>query len=129
MHQSREDRSLGELFVELAGELNALIRQEASLAKTEMSEKASMIGKDVGFLAAGGAIAYAGFLAILAAVVALLALIIPLWLSALIAGVVVAAVGYYLIHRGQQGLKKADLKPHETIETLKEDSQWLKAQA
>ena len=68
--RSGDERSLGDLFGELARELTALIRQEAALAKTEMGAKAAQIGKDVGFIAAGGAVAYAGLLGILAAVIA-----------------------------------------------------------
>ena len=123
-----DDRSLGELFSELSQETTTLIRQEVNLAKTEMSQKASRVGKDVGFLAAGGAVAYAGLLAIIAGVIALLALVIPLWLSALLVGLVVAGVGYFLVRRGLDALKQEDLAPRETIETLKEDKEWAKDQ-
>jgi Flp pilus assembly protein TadB len=123
-----DDRSLGELFSELSQETTTLIRQEVNLAKTEMSQKASRVGKDVGFLAAGGAVAYAGLLAIIAGVIALLALVIPLWLSALLVGLVVAAIGYFLVKRGLDALKQEDLAPRETIETLKEDKEWAKDQ-
>src|ERR671933_44781 len=41
MQQSRDDRSLGELFSELAQETSTLVRQEVNLAKTEMSHKVS----------------------------------------------------------------------------------------
>ena len=123
-----DDRSLGELFSELSQETTTLIRQEVNLAKTEMSQKASRVGKDVGFLAASGAVAYAGLLAIIAGVIALLALVIPLWLSALLVGLVVAAIGYFLVKRGLDALKQEDLTPRQTIETLKEDKEWAKDQ-
>jgi hypothetical protein len=123
-----DDRSLGELFSELAQETTTLVRQEVNLAKTEMSEKASRVGKDVGFLAAGGAVAYAGLLAIIAGVIFLLGLVIPLWLSALLVGLVVAGVGYFLVRKGLDALKQEDLAPRETIETLKEDKEWAKDQ-
>ncbi len=111
MQEGRDDRSLGELFSELSQETTTLVRQEMNLAKAEMSQKASRVGKDVGFLAAGGAVAYAGLLAILAGVIALLGLIIPLWLSALLVGLVVAGVGYFLVRRGLDALKQEDLAP------------------
>ncbi len=123
-----DDRSLGELFSELSQETTTLIRQEVNLAKTEMSQKASRVGKDVGFMAAGGAVAYAGLLAIVAGVIALLGLVIPLWLSALLVGLVVAVAGYFLVRRGLDALKQEDLAPRETIETLKEDKEWAKDQ-
>ena len=126
--QGRDDRTLGELFSELAQETSTLVRQEVNLAKTEMSQKASRVGKDVGFLAAGGVVAYAGLLAILAGVIVLLGQVIPMWLSALLVGLVVAAVGYFLIKKGLDALKREDVAPRQTMETLKEDGQWIKDQ-
>jgi hypothetical protein len=123
-----QERSFGDLFRQLTQDLSTLMRQEVMLAKTELSQKASEAGKDVGLLAVGGAIAYAGFLVILAGVVLALGLVLPWWASALIVGVVVAAIGYFLIRKGQTALKQADLTPKQTIETLKEDQQWVKEQ-
>jgi hypothetical protein len=128
MQQGREDRSLGELFSELSRDTSTLIRQEIALAKTEMSEKASTVGKNVGFLAVGGAVAYAGFLVLLGALVVILALFLPWWLSALIVGFVVAAIGYTLVQKGISTLKQVDMAPRETIESLKEDKEWAKKQ-
>ncbi len=126
--QDRDDRSLGELFSALAQDTSTLVRKEVQLAKTEMSQKATRVGKDVGFLAAGGAVAYAGLLAILAGIIVLLGQAIPMWLSALLVGLVVAGVGYFLVRRGLDALKQEDLAPRQTIETLKEDGQWAKDQ-
>jgi hypothetical protein len=128
MQSPRDDRSLGELFSELAQETSTLVRQEVNLAKTEMSQKASRAGRHAGIIAAGGALAYAGLLAILAAVIVLLDNVMPLWLSALLVGLVVAVVGYLLIRRALDALKKENFAPRETIETLKEDQQWAKDQ-
>jgi len=126
--QQKENLSLGELFAELSRESTTLVRQEIALAKTEMTQKATAVGRDVGVIGVGGAIAYAGLLAIIAAAILGLGQFIPLWLSALIVGLVVAAIGYVLIQRGLGALKRADLTPRETIETLKEDAEWAKDQ-
>ena len=126
--QGRDERSLGELFAELARETSTLVRQEVNLAKTEMSQKASRAGRHVGVMAAGGAVAYAGLLAIPAALIVLLNNVMPLWLSALLVGIVVAVVGYLLVRRALDALKREDFAPRETIETLKEDQRWAKDQ-
>ena len=129
MQASKDDRSLGELFAELAREMTTLVSQEVQLAKTEMSQKASRMAKDIGFLVVGGAVVYAGFLAIMAAVIILLAAAgVPWWLSALLVGLVAAGVGYFLIQKGRQALAREDLTPRQTVETLKEDTQWAKEQ-
>src|SRR5918998_4046548 len=84
--QGRDDRSLGELFSELAQEPTTLVRHELNLAKVEMGEKASRAGKHAGVLAAGGAVAYAGLLAILAGAIILLNAVMPLWVAAVFGG-------------------------------------------
>ena len=128
MEQQREERSLGELFAELARETSTLVRQEVALARTELTQKATQVGRDSGKIGIGGAIAYAGFLAIVAALILGLGQLLPLWLSALLVGLVVAGVGYAVLQSGLSALKRANLAPQETIETLKEDSEWAKDQ-
>jgi len=127
--QPHEDRSLGELLADLTREITTLVRQEATLAKAEMSQKVSRVGKDVSFLAAGGAVAYAGLLAIVAALIMLLMEAgMPGWGAALLVGFGVAAIGGFLVRRGLEALKREDLTPRQTIETLKEDTRWAKEQ-
>ena len=128
MEQSRDDRSLGELFSELSRQTSTLIRQEVALAKVEMKQKGTEVGKDVGMMAAGGALAYAGLLALIATVIIILAEFMPWWLSALIVSLVVLGVGGMLIQRGMSALKQTSMAPEQTIETLKEDKEWAKKQ-
>lgn len=125
---TKDERSLGDLFSELASETSTLVRQEVALAQVELTNKAAKVGKNVGFLVVGGAIGYAALLAVIAAVIIGLGNFIPLWLSALIIGVVIAIVAYLLISSALAALKKTDLTPQQTVETLKEDAQWLKKQ-
>jgi len=93
-----------------------------------MTDKATKVGKNVASLAIGGAVAYAGALALIAGVILLIGNAIPLWVSALLVGLVVAGIGYFLIQKGLTALKNIDLVPHQTIETLKEDKEWAKDQ-
>jgi xanthine/uracil permease len=123
------ERSLGDLFAELSRETTTLVRQEVALAKTELTQKATRAGKDVGFLAVGGAVAYAGLLAFVAACILALHLIVHLWwLSAAIIAVVVLAIGYLLVRQGLDRLRRADLAPTRTAESLKQDAVWAKEQ-
>jgi hypothetical protein len=129
MREAQNDRSLGELFSDLARDTGTLVRQEVDLAKAEMTQKATRVGKDVGFLAAGGAVAYAGFLLILAGIaIGLGQLGVPWWLAAFLVGLVVAIVGAVLVQRGLSALRQENLAPERTVETLKEDVAWAKAQ-
>lgn len=125
---AKEDRSIGELFSELTTEASTLIRQEIALAQTELTQKATKIGKNVGFLVIGGAVAYAALLAIVAAIIIGLANFLPLWGSALLVGVIIGIIAAVLISMALKNLKNTDLKPKETIASVKENAKWLKKQ-
>ena len=137
-----DDRSLGDLLGELANETTTLVKQEIALAKTEIREEvktatdeAKTAAKNAGFIAAGGAVAYTGLIAIVIGLGWLLGEILggAEWLGILLVGLIVAAVGYALVKKGLttlqhelDALKRIDPKPERTIKTLKEDKQWLK---
>lgn len=122
------ERPVGEMFQELAQDAQNLVNLEIALAKAELSEKVSQAGKAVGFMAGGGFVIYAGFLAIMLAAILGLSYLLPPWLSALIVGVVVALVGYGLVRKGMSDLKTNSLAPQQTIQTLKEDKEWVQNQ-
>ena len=125
---AKEERSLGELFANLANETGTLVRQEVALAQAELTQKATSVGKNVGFLVVGGAVGYAALLAVIAAVIIGLANFIPAWAAALIVAVIVGIVAFIMISSALGALKKTEVTPRETVETLKEDAQWLKNQ-
>ena len=130
---THETRTIGSLLRELFDEARDLFRQELALAKTEATEKASVLGKNVAFIAAGGLVAFAGALLILAALSVLVAWLLQnaglnagtaMWLGPLIVGLVVAIVGYILVNKGLKTLKNGSLKPEKTIQSIKEDKEW-----
>ena len=124
----KEERSLGDLFSELASDTGTLIRQEVALAQVELTQKATKVGKNVGYLVVGGAVAYAASLALLTALIIGLGTMIGYGLSALLVGVIVAAAAGILIMSALNALKNTDVAPRQTIETIKEDAKWLKDQ-
>ena len=130
VRQDREKMSTADLVGDLLRGTSNLLSLEIALAKTELSQKASRVGKNVGFLAAGGLIAYAGFLALLGTIVAILAALgLPVWLSALIVSVIVLAVGGFLVYSGLKTLQQEQIAPQRTLDTLREDQEWLKDQS
>lgn len=124
----KDERSLGDLFSELAQETGLLVRQEVALARTEITDSATRVGKNVGIIAAGGALAFCGLLAVIAAVILGLAYFMPAWLSALLVGIVVIAVAALIAMPAMNALKKTKLAPTESVESIKEDAKWLKDQ-
>ena len=123
-----EERPLGELFSDLVNETTTLVRNEVALARVELTQKATKVGRNVGSLVIGGAIGYAALLAFCAAAILLLDRWMPAWLAAVIVGVIVAAVSWMLISKAITTLRNTDLMPHETVESVKEDAQWIKDQ-
>jgi xanthine/uracil permease len=129
MAQVRDERSLGDLFSDLSRETTTLVRQEVQLAKAELTQSATEAARGIGMLVAGGAVAYAGLLFLLLAIVfGLIQAGWDAWLSALVVGVVVIAIGAILVLRARESLKPANLAPRRTVETLKEDQEWAKEQ-
>jgi uncharacterized membrane protein YqjE len=118
--------TLGELFSDLSRESSVLIREEVRLAQVEMTAKAKSAGRDVAFIAAGGFIAYAGFIILLIAAVVGLSYFMPDWLAALIVGLLVAIIGGIMAWSGLNDLKKIDPVPQQTVETIEEDREFLK---
>ena len=132
---SQQDRSLGDLLRDLSTETGDLFRKEVELCRTEFSEKAARVGTDVGAIALGGAMAFAGGLALLLAAIygltALLDTFLPLgvavWLAPLIVGGTLVLIGYGRIKTALGDLKSTSLVPRQTTQSLQENKQWLKA--
>lgn len=124
-----DDRSLGQLVAELSRETGTLVRKEMELATTEMTANLKRAGTQAGMVAAGGALAHAGLLVLLAAtVIALTQLGITAWLSALIVGLITAGIGYMLASRALETMKRTTIAPVNTIETMKENARWTTGQ-
>lgn len=129
MAQVRDERSLGDLFTELARETSTLVRQEVQLAKAELTQSATEAGRAAAFLVVGGAVAYAGVLFLLLAIVyALIAADVDPWLAAGVVGLVVIIIGGILVMRARASLSAAAAGPRRTVATLKEDTEWAKEQ-
>jgi hypothetical protein len=130
MPELREDRSIGELFGQLSQDMTLLFRQELQLARAELSEKISQVTSNLVSVVAGGFVTYVGALALVAALILGLheAADISPWVSALIVGLIFAIAGWLMLNRGLKELKRVDLAPRRTVETLKDDVQWAKEQ-
>jgi F0F1-type ATP synthase assembly protein I len=121
----RAERSLPELLSELTGDMTRLFRDEVELAKEELKQEGRKAGKAG---AAFGGAAVVGLLAGVALVMFLgflLDTFLPTWAAFLIVTVVLGAVAAVLGVQGRNKVQEIDPAPEQTIETLKEDAQWL----
>ena len=127
MEAQRMDRSIGELFSDLSQQTADLIRQEMRLAKAELSEKFADVGKHAMMIGAAIAFALAAVVAVAAAVTLLLIQfgVMP-WLAAVITAALLGGTAFVLVQSSLSALRKKTLAPVETIDSLKETTQWLK---
>ena len=123
-------RGLGTLLRDLADGSAALVRGEARLARIEIAQIATGIGKGTAFVATGAVLALLGSLSLLAGIVFLIGdQWLPAdryWLGALVVLVIAGAFAIVLARRGMSLLAPSQLAPTETVTTLKEDKEWLK---
>jgi hypothetical protein len=130
LRTDRTEPTVGELFGQLSQDLSLLFRQEIQLAKAELSDKVSQATGRVVSLVAGALIAWLGALALVAGIILVLDQPVGLasWLAALLVGLVLAGVGAFLLRGALRDLKRLDLVPRRTVETLKDDVRWAKEQ-
>jgi uncharacterized membrane protein YqjE len=121
------DRSLGELFSDLSQQTAELIRQEMRLAKVELSERLSDVGRHAAMIAAAAVFGLAAVMALTAAIALLLVdLGLQPWVATLITAVVLGIAAFVLAQSGITALRKKTIAPVETMHSLKETTQWLK---
>ncbi|MEW2586934.1 phage holin family protein [Streptomyces virginiae] len=118
--------SLGDLIGEIGQDLSQLVRDEIELAKAEIKQESTKAGKAVGMLGGAG---YAGHAVLLfgslTVVFALANVMDPAW-AALIVTALWAVVGGVLYAMGRKRLRTVNLKPEQTVATLKEDARWAR---
>jgi drug/metabolite transporter (DMT)-like permease len=125
-----DTRGIGALVRELADGSATLVRSEAQLARTEISQLVKGIATGTGFVAIGGVLALLGGLSLLAGVILLIGdQWLPrdlYWVAALLVVVVSGGIALLFARRGLALLSPSALAPDQTVETLKEDKEWLK---
>lgn len=121
-----EGNSLGDLVAGVTNDLATLMRQEIQLARAETMEKISQTTRSLVWIAAGGMVAYAGVIGLLIAAIVGLAAFMPLWVSAVIVGLVVLVIGFLLIQSGRNQLKNMSVVPERTVASIQEDAAMVK---
>ena len=130
MAERREERTFGELLGQLSQDLTLLMRQELQLAKTEISEKISRATSDAVSLAAGGLVASAGALALVAGMILVLNQVLGLaaWLAAVLVSLALGIVGFVMVRGALRNLKRIEPTPQRTVKTIEDGIQWAKEQ-
>ena len=119
------DRSLGELISEATSELSTLVRKEIELAKAELKQDVSAIGKGAGAFGGAGFTAYLGVLFLSLAAMFGLDAVLPMWAAALLVGIGYLVVAGILGVMGKKAIGQMPGVPR-TVKTIKEDVEWAR---
>jgi uncharacterized membrane protein YqjE len=122
------DKSLGELFGAMTADLSRLTRQEIQLAKVELQEEGRRAGRAGAMFGTAGAVALIGAIVLAMAGSWLLDQWMPRALAFFIVAAVLLAVAAALLSRAKREARSINPVPQQTVETLKEDVAWAKAQ-
>jgi len=126
----QRESSTGELVSRLTEQVSQLVRDELRLAQAELKEKGKRLGIGAGLTGVAGVLALYGLTALLAAVIAALALVLPVWAAALIVGVVVLLVAGLLALTGVGQVKRGTPPmPEQAIASTKRDIETVKESA
>ncbi|MDX2150470.1 MAG: phage holin family protein [Bryobacteraceae bacterium] len=123
-----DDRSMADVLKDAISNIQDIIRAEVRLAKTEVREESQKAGRSVAMFAGGAVAAFYALNFVLFCLVFALALVLPLWLSALLVGAVLFIVAAVLVSMGRDRWKEVHAKPQQTIDTVKENVEWAKQQ-
>ncbi|MBW3645284.1 MAG: phage holin family protein [Actinobacteria bacterium] len=124
----QDDRSLQELWSDMTSEAGTLVRKEIELAKLEAKESATRASKAGVMFGAGGVVALLALQLLSFAAAWGLAAVLPTGFAFLIVGVVYVVIAAALFSQGRKRAAEVKLVPEQTVETLKEDVQWARAQ-
>jgi len=127
----QDDRSVGEMVVDVSERVSSLVREEIELAKAEVSEKISQLARGGAVGIAAGVFAFLGLILLMHAIAWLLNDLFfdnDVWAGFLIEGIIfflVAGVAGYLAYRAFQ--KGAPPIPEMAIDEGKRIKQTLES--
>jgi lipopolysaccharide export LptBFGC system permease protein LptF len=124
------EQSTAELVRRASEQVSTLVRDELNLAKAELSVKAKHAGTGAGLFGGAGLMAVYGVGVLVATAVIALDLVWPLWLAALVVGVVLLLIAGILALIGRGQVKKGvPPTPERAVESIKADIDTVKRSA
>ena len=123
------DRPVGQLLADATADATTLLRKEVEMAVLELRDEARQAAKAGGMIGAGALSGYFSLLFASFGVAWLLERRLPRPLAFLVVAGLHGATAAALLGRGRQELAQVDPVPTQTVETVKENLEWAKAQA
>ena len=124
------DEHVRDLVGQLGDQVGRLVRDEIQLARLEMADRARRFGIGAGLTGVAGLFAFWGGTALVAAGVAGLALVLPVWAAALLGGVALLLVAGVFGLAGRRQLRRAGPPvPREAIRSIEQDLRLVRERA
>ncbi len=128
--QDLSGASTAQLVSRLSTQVSELVRGELELARAELTEKGKKAGAGAGMAGAGAVLAWFAVGALVAAAIAGLAVVLPVWLSAIVvAAVLLIVAGVFALVAKSRITRAVPPVPEEAIDGLQRDVAAVKEAA
>jgi uncharacterized membrane protein YqjE len=120
------ERSVADVLQDILRNVQEIVRSEVRLAKVEIRDEARQAVSSGIWIAAGAVGALSAWMFLLWTVAYLLATRMSLWAATLVVAVVMACAAGVLIIGGIRRMKRIQPIPERTVESVKENLEWMK---
>ena len=120
------ERSAASIVSDLWQNTEHLLNEELELLRADVDQRTVQARKDLIELSLAGGVAYAGMLALMAALILALMERMQNWLAALLVGGVVLALGFAMFMHSKHKLAQRDLAPRTSIENIETTTHRIK---
>jgi len=121
-----EERSVSDVFQDILRNLQEMVRSEIRLAKVEIRGEVKLAVSSSVWIAAGVVAAISAWNFLLWTLAYALASRMSMWAATLIVGVVMAMIAGALTMVGLRRAKQINPIPERTLESVKENLEWMK---
>jgi hypothetical protein len=121
------DESFPELLRRLSTDTALLVRQEVALARAELTATAKRATAPAAAFGTAAALGIGAFGALTATLIALLALVLPLWAAAALVTIAYGLGAFVAVQNGKQKLASIGAPIPQTVESVQEDVEAVRA--
>jgi Flp pilus assembly protein TadB len=120
------DASVSELMTQLTARTSRLVRDEMRLAQKEFQESAKHTGIGAGLFSVAGLLAFFGLASLIAAAVAAVSLVLPVWAAALIVAAVLSLAAGIASLIGKKQVQQVPPGAQHVVANVKKDIDEVK---
>lgn len=127
-HPDPEVRSVKDIVADIVRDIGNIFRAELRLAALELKAKLRESAMAGGLLATAGLLGFFAAACFVATCIVALTIVLDVWLSILLMGVLLAIMAGGAFLMGRMALEEIDPLPQQTLETMKDNIKWAEKQ-